>query len=155
MTAQIKLIVAGFIITACLLFAWQKISAYGESMFDKGYATAIEKQKKIDSDESERRYNERQKIQSEAQKQVDSARADAATAAAAVNGMRTETDRVRKLAEQYTGPQPTSVSTRKIVSMLADMLDESNESYQRTAAEADRYYNAGVACQKQYQSLIK
>lgn len=155
MTIQIKLIVAGLIFTALSFFAWHEISSYGESMFDKGYSSATEKQKEIDLAESERRYNERKKIQSDAQKQIESAKADAARAAAAVVGMRTETDRVRKLAEQYTGSQPASVPTRKVVSMLADMLDESNEYYQRAAEEADRYYNAGITCQNQYQSLIK
>ena len=143
------------IVAAGALWAANKVSSYGKQQYAAGYAKAIAEQKAADEQEEQRRNAELQKIQADAHQRIDAARNDAVNAAAKSGRLRAETERIRKLAERYTGTQPASVSTRKVIVMLTQLLDESNDAYRRTAEEADRYYNAGLTCQKQYESLIK
>ncbi|QZB88693.1 tail protein [Salmonella phage seszw] len=143
------------IVAAGALLVANKVSSYGEQQYAAGYAKSIAEQKAADEQEEQRRNAELQKIQADAQQRIDAARNDAVNAAAKSGRLRAETERIRKLAERYTGTQPASVSTRKVTVMLTQLLDESNDAYRRTAEEADRYYNAGLTCQKQYESLIK
>lgn len=143
------------IVAAGALWAANKVSIYGEQQYADGYAKAIAEQKAADEQEEQRRNAELQKIQANAQQRIDAARNDAVNAAAKSGRLLAETERIRKLAEHYTGTQPASVPTRKVIVMLTKLLDESNDAYRRTAEEADRYYNSGLTCQKQYESLIK
>lgn len=143
------------IVAAGALWMTNKISSYGEQQYAAGYARAVAEQKAADEQEGQRRNAELQKIQADAQQRIDAARNDAVNAATKSGRLRAETERIRKLAERYTGTKPASVPTRKVIVMLTQLLDESNDAYRRTAEEADRYYNAGLTCQKQYESLIK
>ncbi len=143
------------IVSTGALWAANKVSSYGEQQYAAGYAKAVAEQKAADKQEEQRRNAELQKIQADAQQRVDAARNDAVNAATKSGRLLAETERIRKLAEHYTGTQPASVPTRKVIVMLTKLLDESNDAYRRTAEEADRYYNAGLTCQKQYESLIK
>lgn len=114
-----------------------------------------QKRKQSDADllEKERRDLEKEGIEREAQNRIAASQADAALAAASADRLRSELDRIRKLAEAYTGAQPAGKSTSSIIIMLADMLEDSNRSYRLTAKEADNYYDAGLTCQNQYNSL--
>lgn len=143
------------IVAAGALWVANKVSSYGEQQYAAGYAKAVADQKAADKQEGQRRNAELQKIQADAQQRIDAARNDAVNAAAKSGRLLAETERIRKLAEHYTGTQPASVPTRKVIVMLTQLLDESNDAYRRTAEEADGYYNAGLTCQKQYESLIK
>lgn len=71
----------------------------------------------------------------------------------AADGMRTELERIARLAGHYTGVKSSGDSARKAVGLLAELLRESQDAYRTTAAEADRYYLAGMTCQQQYNSL--
>ena len=71
----------------------------------------------------------------------------------AADGMRTELERIARLASRHTGVKSSGDSARKAVSLLAELLRESQDAYRTTAAEADRYYFAGMTCQQQYNSL--
>lgn len=135
------------------LWCWHKVTDYGDQRYADGKAQAIADQKSADAKEEVRRNAEKQKIQADAQQRIDSARRDAVNAAASADRLRAETDRIRKLAERYTGTQPAGVSTGKVINMLAELLDQSNDAYRRAAEEADRYYNSGLTCQAQYNSL--
>ena len=150
-----RLLAIIIIVAAGALWARSEIISYGDQRYAEGKAQAIAEQKAADKKEEQRRNAELQKIQADAQQRIDAARNDAANAAAKSGRLRAETERIRKLAERYTGTQPASVPTRKVIVMLTQLLDESNDAYRRTAEEADRYYNAGLTCQKQYESLIK
>ena len=141
------------IVAAGALWARGEIISYGDQRYAEGKAQAIAEQKAADEQEEQRRNAELQEIQADAQQRVDAARNDAVNAAAKSGRLLAETERIRKLAEHYTGTQPASVPTRKVIVMLTKLLDESNDAYRRTADEADRYYNAGLTCQKQYESL--
>ena len=141
------------IVATGALWAANKVSSYGEQQYVAGYAKAVAEQKAADEQEEQRRNAELQKIQADAQQRIDTARNDAVNAAAKSGRLLAETERIRKLAEHYTGTQPASVPTRKVIVMLTKLLDESNDAYRRTAEEADRYYNAGLTCERQYDSL--
>ena len=153
--ANWKVIAAIIGVTLLALIIYGKWVNYGKAKYNSGYLAAVEAQKVKDKEASEQHEQDKKTIEQEAQSRIDAARADAINAAASADRMREETDRIRKLAERYTGTQPESVSTRKVIIMLTKLLDESNDAYRRTAEEADRYYNSGVTCQKQYESLIK
>lgn len=153
--ANWKIIAAIIGVALLALIIYGKWVNYGKEKYNSGYLAAVEAQKVKDKEASEQHEQDKKTIEQEAQGRIDAARADAINAAASADRMREETDRIRKLAERYTGTQPASISTRKVIIMLTQLLDESNDSYRRTAEEADRYYNSGLTCQKQYESLIK
>ena len=128
-----------------------------QNRYDEGYNAGISYQKgeqaKADETETQRREGEKSDIERSAISRAEAAIADRANAIASFDRVRSELDRIRELASNYTGPQSTSTSTRQVVVMLTDMLTTSNEAYRRTAEEADNYYNAGLICQNQYLSL--
>ena len=141
------------IVSVCALWIRGEVIDYGNQRYDAGYAKAITEQKEADKQEEQRRDAEKQKIQADAQQRIDVARRDAVDAESSAKRMRGELDRIRQLAEQYTGPQSSGKTAREVIIMLGWMLEESNDAYRRTAEEADRYYNAGLTCQRQYDSL--
>lgn len=141
------------IFALCALWVRSEIIDYGDQRYNAGYARAIAEQKEADKREEQRRDAEKQKIQADAQQRIDVAHRDAVDAAARADGVRRETDRIRQLAEQYTGTQSAGVSTRKVISMLAELYEASERDYLAASTEADRYYNAGLTCQRQYDSL--
>ena len=153
--ANWKVVTAIIGVALLAMIIYGKWVNYGKEKYNSGYLAAVYAQKVKDKEASEQHEQDKKTIEQEAQSRIDAARADAINAAASADRMREETDRIRKLAERYTGTQPESVSTRKVIIMLTKLLDESNDAYRRTAEEADRYYNSGVTCQKQYESLIK
>lgn len=150
-----RLLAIIIIVAAGALWVRGEVTEYGDQRYAEGKAQAIAEQKAANKKEEQRRNAELQKIQADARRRIDAARNDAVNAAVKSGRLRAETERIRKLAERYTGTQPASVPTRKVIVMLTQLLDESNDAYRRTAEEADRYYNAGLTCQKQYESLIK
>lgn len=141
------------IVAAGALWVRSEIIDYGDQRHDAGYAKAVAEQKEADKREEQHRDAEKQKIQADAQQRIDVARRDAVDAEFSAKRMRGELDRIRQLASQYTGTQPSGKTTREVVVMLTQLLDESNDAYRRTAEEADRYYNAGLTCERQYDSL--
>lgn len=141
------------IVAVCALWARSEIIDYGDQRYDAGYAKAFAKQKEADKREEQRRDAEKQKIQADAQQRIDVARRDAVDAESSAKRMRGELDRIRQLASKYTGTESSGKTAREVVIMLTQLLDESNNAYRRTAEEADRYYNAGLTCETQYDSL--
>lgn len=141
------------IVAAGALWARSEIISYGDQRYAEGKAQAIEDQKAADKKEEQRRNAELQKIQADAQQRIDAARRDAIDAESSAKRMRGELDRIRQLASQYTGTESSGKTAREVIIMLGGMLEESNDAYRRTAEEADGYYNAGLSCQLQYDSL--
>lgn len=141
------------IVAVCALWIRGEIIDYGDQRYDAGKSQAIADQKDADEKERQRRDAEKQKIQADAQQRLDAARNDAIAAESSAKRLRGELDRIRQLAIQYTGTQSSGKTTREVVVMLTELLDESNDAYRRTAEEADRYYNAGLTCERQHDSL--
>ncbi|EPU5128642.1 DUF2514 family protein [Cronobacter sakazakii] len=126
---------------------------HGETQYAAGYAKAQADQKKADDEARAKREQEKTEIEREAQSRIDAARADAELANSAAGSLRAEIDKTRRLAEHYTGAFPTGTPASKVISVLADMLEESNRAYVATAEEAERYRDAGSTCERQYDSL--
>lgn len=138
---------------ALLLAISAAVVGYGQTQYDAGYAQAQSEQKAADELLKLQREQEKTLIEHEALSLIEAARADAAFADATSDRLRTELNRVRKLAERHTGTFPSGTPAGKVVGVLADMLEESNTAYRRTAEEAERYRTAGTVCEQQYDSL--
>lgn len=127
--------------------------SHGETQYAAGYAQAKSDIKQASENLRDQHEQEKTQIERDALSRIDAARADAAFADASSGRLRTELDKIRAVAEHYTGTQPTGTPTGKIINMLADMLEESNRAYVATATEAERYRVAGESCERQYDSL--
>ncbi|OUJ64100.1 DUF2514 family protein [Escherichia coli] len=134
------------------LVAWND---HGDRQYAAGYAQAKEDQKQADDKFRSQREQEKTQIEREAQSRIDAARVDAEYANTAADSMRAELDKTKRIAEHYTGSFPTGTPASKVISVLADMLEESNRVYNATAAEAEKYRIAGESCEQQYYSLRK
>lgn len=128
---------------------------HGNRQYDAGYAKAKADQKSADEKAREEREQEKTQIEHDALSRIESARADADFAAASSGRLRSELDKIKRFAEHYTGTFPTGTPASKVISVLADMLEESNRTYIETAEEAERYRVAGESCEQQYYALKK
>lgn len=99
------------------------------------------------------REDEKKRIEWEAQNRIDSANRDRALALSQLDGLHKELNRIRAIGQRYTGTQSSGTSTGEIINMLADLYEASERDYNAAAAEADKYYNAGLTCEVQYDSL--
>ncbi|ENL2990107.1 DUF2514 family protein [Escherichia coli] len=134
------------------IIAWH---VHGSTQYDAGYAQAQADQKQADEKARSQRDQEKTQIEREAQSRIDVARIDAEHANTAADGLRAELDKTKRLAEHYTGSFPAGTPASKVISVLADMLEESNRVYNATAAEAEKYRIAGESCERQYDALKK
>ncbi|KKY89844.1 endopeptidase [Enterobacter cloacae] len=132
--------------------AW---NVHGDRQYAAGYAQAQAVQKQADDQARAQRDQEKTQIEREAQSRIDVARVDAEHANTAADGLRAELDKTKRIAEHYTGSFPTGTPASKVIGVLADMLEESNRSYIATAEEAERYRDAGITCERQYDTLTK
>lgn len=122
-----------------------------------GFDAGVSYQKGVETVDTlrtrEERENEKKRTEGEAQNRIDSANRDRDIALSQLDGLHKELDRIREIGQRYTGPQSSGTSTGEIINMLADLYEASERDYNDTAAEADKYYNAGLTCQIQYDSL--
>lgn len=132
--------------------AW---NIHGDRQYEAGYAKAKAEQKSADEKAREEREQEKTQIEHDALSRIESARADADFAAASSGRLQSELDKIKRFAEHYTGTFPTGTPASKVISVLADMLKESNRTYIETAEEAERYRVAGESCEQQYDALKK
>ena len=99
------------------------------------------------------REDEKKRIEGQAAARVADANRDRALALSQLDGLHKELERIRAIGQRYTGPQSAGTSTGEIINMLADLYEASERDYNAAAAEADKYYNAGLTCEVQYDSL--
>ncbi|HCM9308997.1 DUF2514 family protein [Enterobacter kobei] len=147
---QLLIVVMLAALVAGGVIAW---NVHGSRQYDAGYAQAQADQKQADDKARSQRDQEKTQIEREAQSRIDVARVDAEHANTAADGLRAELDKTKRLAEHYTGSFPAGTPASKVIGVLADMLEESNRSYIAAAEEAERYRSAGLACERQYDSL--
>lgn len=122
-----------------------------------GFDDGVAYQKGIETTDTLRtrqeREDEKKRIEGEAADRVAAADRARAAALSQLSGLHKELDRIRAIGQLYTGPQSSGTSTGEIINMLADLYESSERDYSDAAAEADKYYNAGLTCQIQYDSL--
>ena len=121
--------------------------------FDAGvtYQKGIEVQDTLRT--RQEREDEKKRIEGQAADRVAAANRDRDIALSQLDGLHGELNRIRKIGQRYTGPQSSGTSTGEIINMLADLYEASERDYNAAAAEADDYYNAGLTCEIQYDSL--
>lgn len=138
---------------ALVVFAVVAWNVHGDNRYNAGMEQARKDQADADAKAKTERDQEKTQIEHDAQTRIDLARVDAESANTAADGLRSELDKTKRIAEHYTGSFPSGTPASKVIGVLADMLKESNRSYIATAEEAERYRDAGLTCERQYDSL--
>lgn len=143
------------IVAAGALWAANKVSSYGEQQYADGYAKAIAEQKVADEQEEQRRNAELQKIQVDAQQRIDAARNDAVNAAAKSGRLQQQLTNIRKQLVGYSTAESIGNPAADTGVLLSDVLSKSVERNRQLADYADKAREAGLTCQKQYESLTR
>lgn len=143
------------IVADCALWVANKVSSYGEQQYAAGYAKAIADQKAADEQEEQRRNAELQKIQADAQQRIDAARNDAANADAKSGRLQQQLANIRKQLVGYSTSESIGNPAADTGVLLSDVLSKSVERNRQLADYADRAREAGLTCQKQYESLTR
>ena len=143
------------IVAICALWVANKVSSYGEQRYNDGYAKAIAEQKAANEKEEQRRNAELQKIQADAQQRIDAARNDAVNAAAKSGRLQQQLANIRRQLVGYSTAEFIGNPAAETGVLLSDVLTKSVERNRQLADYADRAREAGLTCQKQYESLIR
>ena len=143
------------IVAAGALWVANKVSSYGEQQYAAGYAKAVAEQKAAEEQEEQRRNAELQKIQADAQQRIDAARNDAVNAAAKSGRLQQQLANIRKQLVGYSTTESIGNPAADTGVLLAQLLSESVERNRQLADYADRAREAGLTCQKQYESLTR
>lgn len=143
------------IAAVCALWVRSEIISYGDQRYAEGKAQAIAEQKAADEQEEQRRNAELQKIQANAQQRIDAARNDAVNAAAKSGRLQQQLASIRKQLVGYSAAESIGNPAAETGVLLGDVLAASVERNRQLADYADRAREAGLACQKQYESLTR
>lgn len=143
------------IVAICALWVVNKVSSYGEQRYNDGYAKAVAEQKAADEQEEQRRNAELQKIQADTQQRIDTARNDAVNAAAKSGRLQQQLANIRRQLVGYSTSESIGNPAAETGVLLSDVLSKSVERNRQLADYADRAREAGLACQKQYESLTR
>lgn len=143
------------IAAVCALWVRSEIISYGDQRYAEGKAQAIAEQKAADEQEEQRRNAELQKIQANAQQRIDAARNDAVNAAAKSGRLQQQLANIRKQLVGYSTAESIGNPAAGTGVLLSDVLSKSVERNRQLADYADRAREAGLACQKQYESLTR
>lgn len=143
------------IVAAGALWARSEIISYGDQRYAEGKAQAIEEQKAADEQEEQRRNAELQKIQADAQQRIDAARNDAINAAAKSGRLQQQLANIRKQLVGYSTAESIGNPAADTGVLLSDVLSKSVERNRQLADYADKAREAGLTCQKQYESLTR
>lgn len=142
--------VIGLVLVAVLTAAgWYALDA----AYDRGVADTLATQAQDQQEENNRRQAEKERIETDAKKDLEVAKADADRARASADSLREQLARVKRLAENRSGAFADSGSAYNAVLLLADLLDQCSGKYREMAEFADTAHGNGKRCAAQYNSL--
>lgn len=146
-------VIAGVALLALVIYG--KWVNYGKAKYAAGYLAAVEAQKVKDKETSEQHERDKKTVETEAQRRVDAARADAAAAAVKSGRLQQQLAAIRKQLVDYSRAESTGNPAAATGVLLSDVLTKSVERNRQLAEYADAARSAGLTCQAQYESLAK
>ena len=146
-------VIVALCIGAAVVLYNHNINKARDEGYDAGIAYQKGQQAQVDQEEKDRRDADKRSIERQYSTELEAARAAMRFSDATAGRLQQELNRIKQLVESYTGPQSSGTSTGEIINMLADLYEASERDYNAAAAEADNYYNAGLTCEVQYDSL--
>lgn len=153
--ANWKVITVIISVALLALIIYGKWVNYGKAKYDAGYLAAVEAQKTKDKEASEQHERDKKTVETEAQRRVDAARADAAAAAVKSGRLQQQLTAIRKQLVDYSRAESTGNPAAATGVLLSDVLTKSVERNRQLAEYADAARSAGLTCQAQYESLTK
>ncbi len=160
-TAILLVWLAGMVWGAYTGYSWTDAWWSKEwALRDKADAKALAQREAAERTEEQRRQQAITRITENAQQQITAARADADSAAAAGERLH---ETAEKLQQQLRASEASrdiaitdaSKARREAEDLRSQLFRESDEMAGAFAAEADRAYIAGRACEQAYDSLIQ
>ncbi|HFZ6050033.1 TPA: DUF2514 domain-containing protein [Escherichia coli] len=149
---QLIIVVMLAVLVISGIVAW---NVHGSRQYDAGYVQAKEERKA--EDEKVRQHYEQEKAinEREAQQRIDQARNDALDASARAGRLQQQLVAIREQLRQYNATVGAGTSAADTGVLLADVLSKSLERNRQLAEYADRATEAGLVCEKQYDSLTR
>nr|UVN09998.1 MAG: protein of unknown function DUF2514 [Bacteriophage sp.] len=144
-------VIAGVALLALVIYG--KWVNYGKEKYNAGYLAAVEAQKAKDKEASEQHERDKKTVETEAQRRVDAARADASAAAVKSGRLQQQLSAIRKQLVDYSRTESTGNPAAATGVLLSDVLTRSVERNRQLAEYADAARSAGLTCQAQYESL--
>jgi hypothetical protein len=144
-------VIAGVALLALVIYG--KWVNYGKEKYNAGYLAAVEAQKTKDKEASEQHERDKKTVETEAQRRVDAARADATAAAVKYGRLQQQLTTIRKQLLDYSRTESIGNPASNTGVLLADVLSKSVERNRQLAEYADSAREAGLTCQAQYNSL--
>lgn len=143
--------IIGFALLALVIYG--KWVNYGKEKYNAGYLAAVEAQKTKDKEASEQHERDKKTVETEAQRRVDAARADATAAAVKSGRLQQQLTSIRKQLVDYSRTESIGNPAAATGVLLSDVLTKSVERNRQLAEYADSAREAGLTCQAQYNSL--
>ena len=143
--------IIGFALLALVIYG--KWVNYGKEKYNAGYLAAVEAQKTKDKEASEQNERDKKTVETEAQRRVDAARADATAAAVKSGRLQQQLTSIRKQLVDYSRTESIGNPAAATGVLLSDVLTKSVERNRQLAEYADSAREAGLTCQAQYNSL--
>lgn len=144
-------VIAGVALLALVIYG--KWVNYGKEKYNAGYLAAVEAQKTKDKEASEQHERDKKTVETEAQRRVDAARADASAAAVKSGRLQQQLAAIRKQLLDYSRTESIGNPAANTGVLLANVLSKSVERNRQLAEYADSAREAGLTCQAQYNSL--
>ena len=143
--------IIGFALLALVIYG--KWVNYGKEKYSAGYLAAVEAQKTKDKEASEQHERDKKTVETEAQRRVDAARADATAAAVKSGRLQQQLTSIRKQLVDYSRTESIGNPAAATGVLLSIVLSQSVERNRQLAEYADSAREAGLTCQAQYNSL--